>query len=199
MDFYHIFWFDLIGPVLVPTVFVMAIMYKLDCRHPDTPIAWRRVLGIPLLFFLPLCAAMWFFVGRYAFKENSLLFNGLISNFQSIQIIPGTDSANSQLTDDEIMITNRSSIREIMEAIRAAKPYHAQHSHVRWQCFMVVSNLSDVSYISACDEGTFEYPKGVVIIYCETSLGGYTYNSLSNNDLGDILEKLTGYRAITYQ
>jgi hypothetical protein len=187
MDFHHINWFVLFGPALVVSVFVMAIMYKLDCRYPDSPVAWRCVVGIPVFVVLLLCAVTWLFEGRQAFRESNLLFDSPISDVQSIQIRP-MDDGYKQLIDHEMTITNRSSIQEIMAAIRNAKPYEANHPQTRWQCFLVISNTSGVSSIRAAKVFTFKEPQGVTEIdpMCD---------SLSNNALGDILEKLTGYKS----
>jgi hypothetical protein len=93
----------------------------------------------------------------------------------------------TSLVTNNVLITDKSTITNIMTAVRLAKPYFPKHPVTQWQCFLIVSDGSGESYIwvnKTFGQGT--------ILYCQTSLnGGLIYDTRQSDTVGSILEKVT--------
>jgi hypothetical protein len=139
-------------------------------------ISWERVWGTAIPLFLILFVLLWHFDGRSIPGNRVRLFDSPISGINHIQIRSG---GNLSLLDRDLTITDTSKIKEIMTAIRLARPYSANHPADHWTCVLIISNESGHSRVDVSDtlgDGT--------LIWC-------VGEELRSDTLGAILEKVT--------
>jgi hypothetical protein len=143
-----------------------------------------QVLAIAILIALFAVGALWYFIGRRIPEQNARLFENPISNIQCIRIEPVQFRS---LVGREIAITNESRIKEIMSALRSAKPYSPSHPEPRWDCNLAISDsrgsshIEIISILAASPQGN--------IIFCKTSEWGFFYDTLNSDSIGDFLER----------
>lgn len=158
--------------LLVTLLSVMAVLTYFLKRA--RPVPWLVLFLIGAITLLASFSTVWLLWGRYIPKEHAVLFESPIPNTHCIRIVP---SPYFSLVNNEMVITNSSTIKDIMLAIRSAKPFYPQHPAVHWQCYLVVSNESgDISF------KVYDTPDQGTILYC-------VENTFSSDNMRDILEK----------
>jgi hypothetical protein len=145
----------------------------------------KRILTTVAIVFIVIAILALFFSSRSHYPGMSdRLYKTPISSIGCIKIEP---YEYLSLVNHEVVITDATTISNIMTAIRLAVPYSPNHPSTDWQCRLVVSDASGDSYVSALKtriQGT--------IIYCESSSkGGWIYDTLQSDSLGDILKSAT--------
>jgi hypothetical protein len=134
-------------------------------------ISLARILAVAIPILLVVLGLLWF---HYKSGGKAILFQSPISTIQSVRISPGE---NFSLVENDVTITDAKKIREIMAAIRSAKPCSSDHPTDRWTCKLIVANSSGESSVDV--SGTEGQN---TILYCP---GG----TLQSDALGNILEK----------
>jgi hypothetical protein len=143
----------------------------------------RFAAGIVAATVLVLTSLGWLFAEHYVFPSyRARLYRDPIANIQTIRIEPGI---NFPLVDQEVVITNSTTIQQIMLAIRSAPKYFPNHPATRWSCGLAISSISGTSYVHVIES----YGQGT-ILDCATSSGFY-FDTLQSSTLDHILEQAT--------
>ena len=144
-------------------------------------------VAVVFIVMVILAVLHWFDSRTYSPSMSNRLYKTPISSIECIKIKP---EAYSSLVTQEVVITDATTISNIMTAIRLAAPYSPNHPSTDWQCRLTASDASGDSYASI-----LKTPSQGTIIYCETSPnGGWIYDTLQSASLGDILKNATAGR-----
>ena len=170
-------WSKLFEPaILITLLSAMAVLTY--CLKKARPIPWFLIFMTAVTIFLASFSMVWLLWGRYIPKERAVLFESSIPKTHCIRVRAADFFS---LVKGEMVVTNSTTIEDIMLAIRSARPFYPKHPVVHWQCFLVVSNGSgDTSF------KVYDTPDQGTIFYC-------VEDTLRSDTLGSVLEKAVAH------